>query len=94
MSLYLDGEPNLMALSGGRELSELPWHFTVITLDSDVDLDLARGWIWKNLEGRFCLIQAVSNNRYLPPQMGFEDPMEASAFILSQPLLKRDNSWI
>ena len=85
MSLYLDGVPDLRALSGGRELDSMPWHFTVISPEN-VNIDSARGWIWKNLEGRFCILGGNHFNKW-QTRIGFEDPMEASAFLISQPLI-------
>jgi hypothetical protein len=96
MSLYLDGVPDLRALSGGRELDHMPWHFTIITPDPKIHMDLARGWIWKNLEGRFSARVGYHFNNY-QSVIGFEDPMEASAFLLSQPLIVEQSeagAWI
>jgi len=84
MSLYLDGVPDLRALSGGRELKAIPWHFKRIKLDPKVNVRVARGWIWKNLDGRFAFSLHRGESHYL---IGFEDTSEASAFLLSQPLI-------
>ena len=89
MSLYLDGVPDLRALSGARELEDMPWHFTVVNADSRINSATIRGWIWKNLEGRFCLKAGNHFNKWRAV-VGFEDPMEASAYLLSQPLLTTD----
>ena len=90
MSLYLDGNADLAALSGGRELDYMPWHFTIIQT-KDIAIDSARSWIWKNLEGRFCVSVGDYQNNYMT-SVGFEEPMEASAFVLSTPLMTPD-SW-
>jgi hypothetical protein len=89
MSLYLDGVPDLRALSGGRELDNMPWHFTVVNVESRINMDDARRWIWKNLEGRFCTKAGSHFNNWVS-KIGFEDPMEASAYLLSQPLISTD----
>lgn len=96
MSLYLDGVPDLRALSGARELDNMPWHFQIIKTDDRLNHNSARAWIWKNLEGRFAIISGNHFNRW-QTRIGFEDPMEASAFLISQPLIiEQDidlNSW-
>lgn len=92
MSLWLNDEPDLLALAGGRELKICPWHFTRISIDSNITAKDARDWIWKNLEGRFCLIQNFNTDKWTPMnEVGFEEPYEASAFVLSQPLMNRDH---
>lgn len=84
MSLYIDNQIDLCAAAGGRELSKMPVHFTVINLQDErvdwlsmtfksYDTNVIRNWIWCNLVGRFCLEQT---------QVGFEDPAEASMFAL------------
>jgi hypothetical protein len=93
MSLYLDGVPDLRALSGGRELDEIPWHFQVVKADEHLNVDQARAWIWKNLEGRFSVVADSHFNKW-QLKIGFEDPMEASAFLISQPLIvERSDPW-
>ncbi len=90
MGLYLDGEVDMLALCGGRELDYLPWHFTKIKLDNAIHSKEARDWIWKNLSGRFTLLsQIIYTHQYYEDSRyaGFEDPTEATAFMLSQPLL-------
>jgi hypothetical protein len=89
MALYQDGEIDLLALGGGRELDHLPWHFAVVKMDKSVGTKSARHWIWKNLTSRFTVIgiadlrQAGGGQRVA----AFEDPAEATAFMLSQPLM-------
>jgi len=96
MSLWLDGEPNLLALAGGRELKACPWHFTKISIDPNIPEKAAKTWIWQNLEGRFCVTR-VSDPEYSYRQrieIAFEEPYEASAFIISQPLMTHhDDLW-
>lgn len=96
MSLWLDDNPNLLALAGGRELKSCPWHFTRITIDSNIGEREARNWIWKNLEGRFCFMQTVVPGSWQSKkEVAFEEPYEASAFVLSQPLMlaSHDDFW-
>lgn len=96
MSLWQDGEPNLLALSGGRQLKVCPWHFTRVTIDRSVDNRAAQTWIWKNLEGRFCMLTTWDMDmKNQIRQVAFEEPYEASAFVLSQPLMSQnhDDFW-
>lgn len=96
MSLWLDDNPSLLALAGGRELKICPWHFTRVIVDRGIAAKDARDWIWKNLEGRFCMVLKTLPDTYITiNEVGFEEPYEASAFVLSQPLMTRDhdNIW-
>lgn len=96
MSLWQDGEPNLLALAGRRELKSCPWHFTRVTIDINVDTRAAQNWIWKNLEGRFCMLNTWDPGMtHQVRQVAFEEPYEASAFVLSQPLMStsHDDIW-
>lgn len=97
MSLWLDDEPNLLALAGGRELKTCPWHFTRIAIDPSVSENAARTWIWKNLEGRFCMMNTPDPEHqwHQRKEVAFEEPYEASAFIISQPLMvpSHDDLW-
>ena len=106
MSLYLDGKPDLLALAGGRELDYMPWHFVKIRADHGVAPGAARNWIWKNLEGRFHIKFSYESqptpitssafhpssyaSRFPVTMIGFEEPMEASSFVISQALLKSE----
>lgn len=91
MALYQDGEVDLLALGGGRELDDLPWHFTMVKLDNNVGAKSARHWIWKNLTGRFVVL-GIPDMRRIDggTRVAFEDPSEATAFALSQPLIRND----
>jgi hypothetical protein len=97
MSLYQDGKVDMLALCGGRELDHFPWHFTKIKLDNAIHSKEARAWIWKNFNGRFTLSsQIIFVHQYYDEgrYVGFEDPSEATAFMLSQPLLITDGvNW-
>lgn len=88
----MDGVADPIALSGNRELESMPWHFTVVTLNNKTDVRKAREWVWKNLTGRFSTDGPSYRFTYRSGQgynarFGFEDPLEASAFILTEPLL-------
>lgn len=92
MNLWMDGVADPVALIGKRELEIIPWHFTVITLNEKTDVRKAREWVWKNLTGRFgtsgpSYTFRSSRGSGYKAQFGFEDPLEASAFILTEPLL-------
>lgn len=96
MTLYQNGEVDWLALGGGRELSDhVPWHFTVVNVEQNVNTALARHWIWKNLSGRFIMagildLRKPSGGRHV----AFEDPTEATAFLLSQTLMIGDEyNW-
>lgn len=85
MALYIDNQLDLCAAAGGRELTKMPAHFFVINLQEKDNTDFlsmvfktydsseVKNWIWCNLVGRFCIEQNL---------VGFEDPAEASMFIL------------
>lgn len=93
MSLFLDGKVDRIALSGGRELSALPWHFVPIKMPEDIDLAKARTWVWHNLTGRFSVTTSETSGWHTMWVIGFEDPSEASAFAISMPLMVHDNEW-
>lgn len=96
----MDGIADPIALSGNRELEIIPWHFTVVTLRNRTDPRRAREWIWKNLTGRFSsnvphytFYRRNINGDLSSTQIGFEDPLEASAFILTEPLLEINDDF-
>lgn len=95
MALYLDGNVDLLAISGNREIDgKLPWHFTSIKVPPEGDLAKIRHWIWHNLEGRFAITISEGANWVSNYVVGFEDPSEASAFVISLPLMIEQNDWL
>lgn len=95
MSLYVDGNADRLALSGGREIENFqPWHFTSVKVPQEGALDKIRTWIWHNLEGRFSISTVDGSDWTTNYVVGFEDPTEASAFIMSLPLMLEQNEWL
>ena len=90
MTLYIDDEVDMLALSGGRELDYNPWHFVNVRMPEEANINLARYWIWHNLSGRYCINTRQEDNWVTVYIVGFEDPTEASAFTLAMPLMTDD----
>lgn len=91
MSLINDGNIDLLDLANKRELNDyIPWHFTRVTLDTSIPVNRAKNWIRKNLDGRFAFANMIDHEqRYFNRTViGFEEPYEASAFMLSAPLIQ------
>ena len=93
MSLFVDGEVDRIALSGRREIEGYIWHFTPVKIPQEGSLEQIRKWIWHNLEGRFSISTQDGPDWTTTYVVGFEDPTEASAFVMSLPLMLERDEW-
>lgn len=76
-------ELNVYTWFSDRKLTYCPAHFIVVKTFVTNESKL---WIMENLRGRFCLVDALSNDPFTDPSFGnypaFEDPQEATYFQL------------
>ncbi|MEK9804758.1 MAG: hypothetical protein VW551_00495 [Euryarchaeota archaeon] len=85
-------EPNPLDFLEMRQLDLCPPHFEVTTVEPvyNIEHSLAR-WIKENLKGRFYVSKDVdlkSGSITNVIKIGFEEPKEASYFMLACPHLK------
>lgn len=75
-----------------RELRDPPPHFHYLTLDLKYNLQKSiRDWIVLNLKNRFYIGETLileDNQFALKLKVGFEEPKEASFFLIACPHLK------
>lgn len=89
-------EPNPLNFYGLRQLESLPPHFEVIVVPMTYNLkESLVNWVLSNLKGRFYVGKSVEISNRVATQsldtvlkIGFEDPKEASYFMLACPHLK------
>lgn len=84
---------NPLNVLGYREVSDPPPYFEYLTLDIKHYniVDSVKLWIYENLKHRFYIgeVLDLQNNQYVVKiKIGFEDPKDASFFLLACPLLK------
>lgn len=83
---------NPLNILGCREVPDPPPHFQYIFLDVRYNIvDPIRNWIYENLKNRFYIGEALllENNQFVVKiKIGFEEPKEASFFLLACSLLK------
>jgi len=82
-----------LELLGIRKVEFLPSHFEKLVISLPYNLvGAVEKWIICNLKGRYSIGKHVilngSNKLETALQIGFEDPKEASYFMLACPLLK------
>lgn len=80
---------NPLNVLGGRRLNFLPPHFNLLTLkigyDSLYDRNMIINWVESNLKGRYFIgsLTKLEDNRIIRyDAIGFEDPYEATLFLL------------
>jgi hypothetical protein len=89
----IKSKPNPLNFYGLRQLEVLPPHFEVVNsaFMYNIQESVVR-WIEDNLKGRFYVGKGVDlredNNLDYCLKIGFEDPKEASYFMLACPHLK------
>lgn len=75
-----------------REVSDPPPYFKYLTLDIKYNIvDSVKLWIYDNLKHRFYIGETltIDNNQFVVKiKIGFEEPKDASFFLLACPLLK------
>jgi hypothetical protein len=79
------GDVNPLAVHGIRELSWLTPQCEVVTGEFTGDLKKISNWVYENTVGRFYLATCVKNSKNMVV-IGFENPSEASYFVLMDPL--------
>ena len=87
---------NPLNVLGIREVATPPMGWDYIYLDEIYNIeDSLRRWINKNLSGRFFIAKTLHVNEdksfETKIKIGFEEPKEASYFLLACPLLKYSN---
>jgi hypothetical protein len=86
---------NPLNVLGCREVSDPPPHFHYIFIDLKYNIiGSVKEWIYENLTNRFYLGESLQldNNQFtVRIKIGFEEPKEASFFLLACPLLKYVN---
>lgn len=83
---------NPLNVLGCREVPTPPPHFYYISLDVKYNIvSSIQEWIYNTLKYRFYInesLELVNNQFQIRIKIGFEDPKEASFFLLACPLLK------
>lgn len=86
---------NPLNVLGCREVSDPPPHFHYLFIDLKYNIITpVRQWIYENLSNRFYLgecLQLTNNQFTVRFKIGFEEPKDASFFLLACPLLKYVN---
>lgn len=86
---------NPLNVLGCREVESPPLHFHYIIIDSKIFLiKHIRQWIYENLKNRYYIgesLELVENNFSVKIKIGFEEPKEASFFLIACPLLRPGN---
>jgi hypothetical protein len=86
---------NPLNVLGCREVGDPPPHFHYLNIDLKYNMvDSLKQWVYENLRNRFYLgesLQLVNNHFVIKIKIGFEEPKEASFFLLACPLLKYTN---
>jgi hypothetical protein len=75
-----------------REVNDPPCYFEYVILDTRTSIALLlRGWIYENLKHRFYIGETLvidNGNFIIKLKIGFEEPREASFFLLACSHLK------
>jgi hypothetical protein len=86
---------NPLNVLGCREVQDPPPHFEYILLDVKYNITKPiKDWIYENLKHRFYIGETLilENNTFITKiKIGFEEPKEASFFLLACSLLKYSN---
>ena len=79
-----------------REVLDPPPHFEYVFIDLRYNIvSTLKDWIYENLKYRFYIgesLQLDNNHFAVRLKIGFEEPREASFFLLACPLLKYVNN--
>jgi hypothetical protein len=85
-------EPNALNFFKARQMKILPPHFDVVSQPLIYNLeDSVARWIEQNLKGRYYIgkgVELKDNTIQTVLRIGFENPKEASYFMLACPHLK------
>ena len=91
------GEVNALGVLGLRRLSFIPYHFTKISIDPDVNLKLIEHWIEFNLNGRYSIRSSygVDSKKTIKQmiEIGFEDPRDLTMLTLGCQFLHRKKEY-
>lgn len=83
---------NPLNVLGCREVDSPPLHFHYLLFDPKLNLiKHLRSWIYENLKNRYYIgesLELIDNSFVLKIKIGFEEPKEASFFLIACPLLK------
>jgi hypothetical protein len=86
---------NPLNVLGCREVQDPPPHFHYLFVDLRYNIiGSVKQWIYENLKSRFYIgesLQLVDNQLIVRIKIGFEEPKEASFFLLACPLLRYAN---
>ena len=86
---------NPLNVLGCREVGDPPPHFHYLNIDLKYNMvGSLKQWVYENLRSRFYLgesLQLYNNQFVIQIKIGFEEPKEASFFLLACPLLKYTN---
>lgn len=84
-------EINPLEVLNSRQLEFIPHHFEQVPLTKNIDIKILDHWILFNLNSRYAIKKAyvLDNDKKIVNSLivGFEDPKEATIFILSCPYL-------
>jgi len=84
-------EINPLDVLDSRQLKFIPDHFETVSVSKKTDIKILNLWILFNLNSRYAITQTwtLDNERKIVNSLmiGFEDPKEATIFILSCPYL-------
>lgn len=85
--MLIKGKINPLNLLEVREVLDPPPHFEYIyTSLRHYDIDKIKHWIYQNLSGRFYIGESLElddNQLTIKTKIGFEEPKEASFFLLA-----------
>lgn len=83
---------NPLNVLGYREVPSPPLHFHYIFVNLKINIIKSiKQWIYENLKNRFYIgesLELVDNELVVKIKIGFEEPKEASFFLLACPHLK------
>lgn len=86
---------NPLNVLGCREVLDPPPHFHYLFVDLKYNIvSSVKQWIYENLKNRFYIgesLQLTDNQLTVRIRIGFEEPKDASFFLLACPLLKYVN---
>jgi hypothetical protein len=86
---------NPLNVLGCREVQDPLCHFHYMYVDLRYNIITSvKQWIYENLKSRFYIgesLQLVDNQLTVRIKIGFEEPKEASFFLLACPLLRYAN---
>jgi hypothetical protein len=92
------GQVNPLGVLELRQLDFIPEHFTKLTIERNVRLELLNSWINYNLNSRYSVKESIivnqSNKIIEVYEIGIEDPKEVTMLTIGCPYLHQTNKEI